>query len=91
MTEPERTVAGLRCSEVLARLSEFRDAELPPELRARIQTHLDACDWCLRFSENFLALLAEFHRQLAMPAPLEPTVHHRLHERLRRSLGHTPS
>jgi hypothetical protein len=28
---------------------------------------------------------------LAMPAPLEPTVHHRLHERLRRSLRHTPS
>jgi anti-sigma factor RsiW len=45
----DREVAGIRCFEVLERLSDYLDDELPPSERARVDAHLAGCDWCERF------------------------------------------
>jgi len=49
----DREVAGIRCLEVLARLSDYIDDELDPDVRARIDAHLAGCDWCERFGAGF--------------------------------------
>lgn len=49
----ERTVAGLRCSEVLARLSDYIDGELQPTEVTQIEEHLLGCPNCERFGKNF--------------------------------------
>ena len=45
----ELDVGGLRCSEVLGRLSDYLDDELAAELRGQVDAHLRGCDRCLRF------------------------------------------
>lgn len=49
----ERTVAGLRCSEVLARLSDYIDGELDAADVKDIEEHLLGCPNCERFGKNF--------------------------------------
>ena len=49
----ERTVAGLRCSEVLARLSDYIDGELDAAEVKDVEEHLLACPNCERFGKNF--------------------------------------
>lgn len=49
----ERTVAGLRCSEVLARLSDYIDGELDAAEVKDIEAHLLGCPNCERFGKNF--------------------------------------
>ncbi len=49
----ERTVAGLRCSEVLARLSDYIDGELDAADIKQVEEHLLGCPNCERFGKNF--------------------------------------
>ena len=49
----ERTVAGLRCSEVLAQLSDYIDGELDPSKAKDVEGHLLGCPNCERFGKNF--------------------------------------
>ena len=49
----ERTVAGLRCSEVLARLSDYIDGELEVAEVKDVEEHLLGCPNCERFGKNF--------------------------------------
>lgn len=49
----ERTVAGLRCSEVLARLSDYIDGELDAAEVKHVEEHLLGCPNCERFGKNF--------------------------------------
>ena len=49
----EREVAGMRCGEVLAELSEFLDGELSDGRQAQITEHLQGCDVCERFGGAF--------------------------------------
>jgi len=49
----ERTVAGLRCSEVLARLSDYIDGELGAAEVKDVEEHLLGCPNCERFGKNF--------------------------------------
>ena len=51
----ERTVAGIKCGEVLSRLSEFLDGEIGWPLRDQIIQHLCGCQWCERFGGRFSA------------------------------------
>ena len=84
MTEQERTVAGLRCSEVLSALSDYLDGDLPAEDVARVEGHLRGCDWCERFGSDMGHVVAELREQLQEPEPLDPSVSARLLARLRK-------
>lgn len=53
----ERMAGGLRCSEVLARLSEFADGELEAPVVEQIRAHLAECPNCLRFGGSFQKML----------------------------------
>ena len=84
--EGERVVAGLRCGDVLADLSEYLDNQLPPDRRAQIDDHLRACANCERFGGEFSAIVAALRRNLADPEPLDQTSARQLRERLRQEL-----
>ncbi len=74
----ERTVGGLRCSEVLARLSDFLDGELEKSDVARVEEHLLGCPNCERFGDNFGAMVVSLHRQADRPEPVDSELVSRL-------------
>jgi anti-sigma factor (TIGR02949 family) len=84
--ENEKVIAGLSCSDVLARLSDYVDGELPSDERARLEEHLRGCDGCARFGGEFSATVRALRALLAGPAP----VPRELEERLRRALDEDP-
>jgi anti-sigma factor RsiW len=84
---PEREVAGLRCGEVLERLGDFLDGELPPDEAARVQAHLRGCSVCERFGGAMAEVVGGLRRALHEPEPLDPDVASRLRDRLRGQLG----
>ena len=61
----ERTVAGLRCSEVLARLSDYIDGELDVAEVKNVEEHLLGCPNCERFGKNFGSMVVS-------PEPAHP-------------------
>jgi len=87
LPDPERLVAGLRCREVLADLSDYFDGELPPERVAQIDAHLAGCDWCERFGGRFAAVVRAFRAGLREADPLDADTARRLRVRLRAEMG----
>lgn len=81
---PERIVAGLRCSEVLADLSRYLDGELDAPRRTAIEDHVRGCEWCERFGREMGAVVSGLKRALAEPERLDDGVAARLTERLDR-------
>ena len=63
-TPDERVVGGLRCGEVLERLSDFVDGDIDSATRARIEEHLRGCDWCERFGNRFTGIVGALRREL---------------------------
>jgi anti-sigma factor RsiW len=63
----ERTVAGLRCGEVLADLSAYLDGELDADTRAAIEAHVSGCTQCARFGGQFAAVVTALRTRLAAP------------------------
>jgi anti-sigma factor RsiW len=86
MPEPDRLVAGLRCREVLADLSDYIDGELTPERVTQIEAHLAGCDWCERFGGRFAGVVRAFRSGLREAPPLDDAVAGRLHARLAQEL-----
>jgi anti-sigma factor RsiW len=84
MMDKQRTVAGLSCSDVLSRLSEYLDGEMDAASRTRVEEHVRGCDWCARFGQEFSSVVGELRSRLTQPEPLEEAVSHRLAERLGR-------
>lgn len=78
----DREVAGIRCTEVLADLSDYLDGSLSPERRARIDAHLRGCDWCTHFGGAFAATVNALRDRLRTAEPPEAGVRERLHRRL---------
>lgn len=70
---PDRPVevAGLRCDEVLALLSEFIDGQLAPDGLAAVTAHVRACDWCERFGGSFGAVVSGLRARLGPAEPLD--------------------
>jgi anti-sigma factor RsiW len=80
--EGERMVAGLRCGEVLALLSDYLDGDLAPERRARLEDHLRGCEACARFGGEFRDTVRALKVHLAGAVTLPSAAR----ERLRRAL-----
>ena len=78
MPDIERTVAGIRCSEVLEVLSDYVDGELPPDQARRVTAHVQRCDWCERFGGRFAGIVAALRRELGHADALAPDVEARL-------------
>lgn len=82
MPELDRIVAGLRCREVLADLSDFLDEELPVGRTEQIRAHLRGCDWCERFGGEYAGAVEALRRTLAEAPPVPDELRRRLRERL---------
>ncbi len=80
----ERTVAGMRCSEVLAVLSDFVDGELEPAVASKIEEHLLGCPDCDRFGRNFGAMVVALRRESEKSPEVQLEVMTRLLKRVRR-------
>lgn len=68
----DREVSGIRCTEVLERLSSYVDGELPAFEVLRIEGHLRGCDWCERFGSRFQGVIKELREQLGSESPGAP-------------------
>ena len=85
----DRLVAGLWCSEVLARLSDYLDDELSAEERARVEDHLRGCEACTRFGGEFSRTVGALrHHLLEADEPLPTGLRSRLMAALDRVAGH---
>ena len=82
MSDPDRNVAGIRCREVLASLSDYLDGSLDEERVRQIRQHLEGCDWCERFGGQFARAIAALRRSLRTAGPLSESVRQRLRRRL---------
>ena len=60
MTAHDREVAGIRCTAVMAELSDYFDRELSADRHAQIEAHVRGCDWCERFGGEFAAVVGAF-------------------------------
>ena len=78
----EREVAGVRCGEVLADLSEYLDGELPAERRAQLEAHLRGCTVCERFGGSFSTAIQALRQEETLEASEASNVLSRLRSRL---------
>lgn len=67
----DREIAGIRCTEVLALLSDYVDGELDPPRRAQVEAHVAACSWCEAFGGAFGATIAHIRAHTPDPAPAD--------------------
>lgn len=65
----ERKVGGLWCGDVLGRLSDYLDDELPQADRSAVDEHLRGCDWCRRFGGEVAATIDGLRGALPAEAP----------------------
>ncbi len=64
MAERERTEGGMRCGQVLERLSDYVDDGLDAPTRAQIDQHLARCTVCERFGGRFKHTVAQLRAHL---------------------------
>ncbi len=86
----EREIAGIRCGEVLAELSDYLDGELAPARRTQVDAHLLGCDACERFGSRFSAALRAIRQSGSGPSGDEPGVYERLGARLHQAVKEGP-
>ena len=67
----ERLVAGLRCGQVLERLSDYVDGDVDAATRAGIEAHLAGCDWCARFGGEFSGVVIALRAELVEAEPVD--------------------
>ncbi len=81
----DHLVGGLRCSEVLSRLSDYVDGDLSADERASVEAHLRGCDVCTRFGGDFGATLKALREHvLRSAAPPPKTLRQRLRAAIQR-------
>jgi anti-sigma factor RsiW len=83
----ERLAGGLWCRDVLEVLSEYVDGGLEPAIRARVQSHVAACDQCSRFGEEFASVIRALRERLGPAEEPGAEVEARLASHLARVLG----
>jgi anti-sigma factor RsiW len=74
--------SSLSCKEIFALLSEYLDAELPPELCDSVAAHIQGCDPCVEFLQSLqkTITLCRQYQPHVIPPPLA--------EQVRRDLRH---
>lgn len=81
----ERNVGGMRCSEVLALLSEYLDGELDESAVGKIENHLLGCPNCDRFGRNFGSMVVSLRSEPKQGSEMDLDVMARLLEQLRKA------
>lgn len=79
----DRNVGGLRCSEVLARLSDFFDGDLPASEIAAIKEHVSSCTVCEQFGGRFAHTVSGLRRSLGAAPSVDEALVARLRDQLR--------
>ncbi|MEZ4217572.1 MAG: sigma-70 family RNA polymerase sigma factor [Myxococcota bacterium] len=90
LDETEREVGGLRCSEVLARLSDYVDRELATAECEAVEAHLRGCSVCERFGGRFAATVRATREALGAPPALDEALLERIRARLAAAGGRAP-
>jgi anti-sigma factor RsiW len=85
----ERSVAGMRCSEVLALLSEYVDGELDSSAVQNIESHLLGCPNCDRFGASFGSMVVLLRREAETNEAVRVDVMGRLFAQLRKTSRET--
>jgi predicted anti-sigma-YlaC factor YlaD len=62
MMPSERTIAGLRCGDVLALLSDYLDGEMEGDERTRLEEHVRGCPECTQFGGVFGQVVSTLKR-----------------------------
>ncbi len=78
--EPKLAFDELSCQQIFALLSEYLDAELPPDLCEKLSGHIEGCAPCVAFVESLrksVALCREFQPD-TLPRPLADEVRENL-------------
>lgn len=78
MKAVEKSVGGLRCSQVLERLSDYLDGELEAADRAQVEAHLSGCDACTAFGGEFTSVVRALHARLGADDEVSPEAAARL-------------
>jgi anti-sigma factor RsiW len=80
--ENEKVIAGLSCGQVLDRLSDYLDGDLPAQESARLEEHLRGCDGCARFGGELKGVVEALRRHLVR----SPSLSDGFRERLRKAM-----
>ena len=83
----EREVAGMRCGEVLAELSDYLDGDIHAERRTQITAHLKGCDVCERFGSTFTTAIHTIRHGDHGQSGENSAVFERLRVRLEKAAG----
>jgi anti-sigma factor RsiW len=78
----DRILAGIACSQVLAKLSDYFDGELDANQCAQIEAHVRQCDNCARFGGAFTTIVAGLRRRIEAPGSAASAATARLRSRL---------
>lgn len=90
MPDLDRVVAGLRCRDVLASLSEFLDGTLAADRVTAIQAHLEGCSTCAQFGTDMTRLLASLRSgRTDVSPPLGDEAIRHLRERIKNTISST--
>lgn len=83
MADLDREIAGLRCRDLLERLTDYVDGEIEDVEMEQIAAHLRGCAECDKFGGEFSALVHALQTRTATPR-VTPRVRARLEERMDR-------
>ncbi len=77
-----------KCQEVLSRLSDYLNVDLPPDACAEIDAHLAGCPPCVEFAESLQKTveICRRYRPAELPAPIGQEAREQLLEAYRRML-----
>ena len=76
----ESVVIQIDCRQILRELSDYLDADLPPQLRLQIERHLNECDHCTAVYDgmrNVVRLLGD-EKVIELPEGLSERLYKRI-------------
>lgn len=68
MADLDREIAGLRCRDLLERLTDYVDGDIGEVEMEQIAAHLRQCAECDKFGSEYAALVAALESRLASPS-----------------------